>query len=138
MLRWRFLARWSIEGLARDGVETTTRCVLTAPLATESRESFIFRLAIPASQPSDEAGFFQPTWSKVGGKPIGRRTISKSGGDSGAQVKVIATTSEMPARPPRSPASTVAMGTAGSRRCCGGPAGRLSVVRSFETDRRLY
>lgn len=36
--------------------------------ATKRRKSFIRRLAYPASQSPDEAGFSSPKWSKVGGK----------------------------------------------------------------------
>jgi hypothetical protein len=32
------------------------------------RSGFIFRPATPASLPSDEAGIYQPSWSKVWGK----------------------------------------------------------------------
>lgn len=40
----------------------------TARSGTKCRSGFIFRLANPASLPSDEAGIYQPTWSNVGGK----------------------------------------------------------------------
>ena len=35
-----------------------------------TRSGFIFRLATPASPSSDEAGIYQPTQSKIGGKFI--------------------------------------------------------------------
>src|SRR5580692_7736438 len=61
-------ARWSKDGgkrttrraeNARLGVETTTRCVRTAPSETKCLRRFIARPATPASRSRDEAAFFR-------------------------------------------------------------------------------
>ena len=46
---------------------------------TKCRSGFIFRPATPASLPSDEAGIYQPSRSKVGGKFSAWRALPKTG-----------------------------------------------------------
>jgi putative transposase len=54
---------------ARLGAENTTRSGRTVRSETKCRSDFIFRSATPASPPSDEAGIYQPSRSKVGACP---------------------------------------------------------------------